>query len=280
MSSTAQETLAIAAKELGYDRFKDPQQGTKYGRWWQSKTGSSYYGKNGVPFCAMFVSWVLDKAGVACPYYPHPVVHDNTTRLQGRKVLKTNLQPGDIVSFDWDGNGIGDHVGFVELVARDHIQTIEGNTLNGKVARRTRSYDQVTCGVRPYYTEQNQSQAPQQEPAAPLVVDGICGPLTVAEWQRQLGTPADGIISGQLYQWINHLPAIAAIQYNGVGSQMVQALQRRLNIDTDGYFGPVTIMMLQKRLMMWGYGVGELDGIAGPKTMRALQQSLNDKRWE
>ncbi len=32
MAKTAKALLQVAAKEIGYSRYKDPEQGTKYGR--------------------------------------------------------------------------------------------------------------------------------------------------------------------------------------------------------------------------------------------------------
>ena len=38
-------------------------------------------------------------------------------------------QPGDVVWFDWDGDGVTDHVGLVKSINSDgSIHTIEGNT--------------------------------------------------------------------------------------------------------------------------------------------------------
>ena len=59
MANSAADVIRIAAAEVGYSRWSDPEQGTKYGRWYAEKTGSGYYGTNGVPYCAMFVSWVM-----------------------------------------------------------------------------------------------------------------------------------------------------------------------------------------------------------------------------
>ena len=36
--------------------------------------------------------------------------------------------PGDIIFFDWEGDGVANHVGIVEKVDGDFIYTIEGNT--------------------------------------------------------------------------------------------------------------------------------------------------------
>ena len=49
MANSAADVIRIAAAEVGYSRWSDPEQGTKYGRWYAEKTGSGYYGTNGVP---------------------------------------------------------------------------------------------------------------------------------------------------------------------------------------------------------------------------------------
>ena len=65
--------------------------------------------------------------------------------------------PGDIVFFDWEGKGIADHVGIVESVAADHLNTIEGNTSpegvagsqqnGGGVYRRKRYFGKTIIAV-------------------------------------------------------------------------------------------------------------------------------------
>ena len=61
--STAIDVLRIAAKEIGYSRWDDTEAGTKYGRDYAAHHGA-YYGTSGVPYCAMFVTWVLRAAGM------------------------------------------------------------------------------------------------------------------------------------------------------------------------------------------------------------------------
>lgn len=39
-----------------------------------------------------------------------------------------NAQPGDMIIFDWQGDGNPDHVGIVESVNGNSITTIEGNS--------------------------------------------------------------------------------------------------------------------------------------------------------
>ena len=51
--ATAQDLVDFAMGEVGYCRWDDPEEGTKYGRWYAQVTGSPYFGMSGVPYCAM-----------------------------------------------------------------------------------------------------------------------------------------------------------------------------------------------------------------------------------
>ena len=150
---TASDVLSIAAAEIGYDRFADPERGTKYGRWYEAEVDRSVknydYGANGVAYCAMFVSWVLAQANVDCAGFPSaycPYIH----RFQ--HLTADQLRPGDIVLFDWGHDCTDDHVGIVESNdGFSSIRTIEGNVNNGKVMRKLRPYASVCGGIRPSY---------------------------------------------------------------------------------------------------------------------------------
>ena len=111
--------------------------------------------------------------------------------------------------------------------------------------------------------------------SAGLAVDGEWGPATTRALQKLLGTPVDGIVSGQrkAYKkhWPNCLDSSWRWQWSG-SSQMVAALQRKLGTGVDGIAGPATCRALQKRL-----GVS-VDGVFGPNSVKALQRSLNAGR--
>ena len=159
--ATPNEVLDIARKEIGYDRFKDPERGTKYGRWYAKLTGDSYYGDNGVPYCAMYVSWVFAQAGQSCPGLPGAYCPWIVTagKKAGQTVSTKNAKAGDVVLFDWGGDGVSDHVGIVESNNGSYLTCIEGNTSSGndsnggKVQRRTRAYSTVICIIRPKYNQ-------------------------------------------------------------------------------------------------------------------------------
>ena len=166
--ATANDILRIAANEIGYSRWNDPLNGSKYGRWYAEVSGSSYYGSNGVPYCAMFVSWVFNQAGQDLPGLPTAGCGDirNANRNTSSHINRRDARPGDVVLFRWDGNvndfSYSDHVGIVELNRGSYIQTIEGNTSSGTsgsqsngggVYRRTRSWENVQMIIRPVYIE-------------------------------------------------------------------------------------------------------------------------------
>lgn len=269
----ANDVLNIERGEIGYSRWNDPQTGTKYGRWYAAKTGESWYGDNGVAYCAMFQSWCFDRAGVSCAglpgaYCPNIV---NAIRREGKSVSARNAQPGDIVLFDWNGDGVSDHIGIVEKNTGSYLQTIEGNTYNGVVARRTRAYGTVIICGRPNYSGASNSQ-PSNSGA--LAVDGVWGVATTTALQRHFGTPVDGIVSGQ---WSGRRGIIRCagsgwqFSQSAGGSLLIRAMQRELGCDADGVVGPATINALERH---YGYAAdGRLD--CPSNTVRRMQEALN-----
>lgn len=111
--------------------------GEPYWRW---------YGFNShVAWCACFVSWCADQ----CGYIDAGVIprfsfcDDGIQWFKNRGQWQDNSYmpaPGDIIFFDWDGDGNSDHVGIVERAEGDNVHTIEGNT-NDSCARRSYRLD-------------------------------------------------------------------------------------------------------------------------------------------
>lgn len=96
---------------------------------------SAWYGSVG-PWCAMGVTWAYVQAGskafrrgVNYAYVPY-LVADARAGRNHLSVTKTP-QHGDPVAFDWEGNGVFDHVGLFDHwtnQARGQFATLEGNT--------------------------------------------------------------------------------------------------------------------------------------------------------
>lgn len=168
---TISDVLYCARDWIGYSRWTDPEEGTVFGRWFAEKTGEPYFGVSGVPYCAMFASYCLDWAGVSCAGMPSAYCPDIVSAGEdaGATVSCEDAEPGDIVLFDWGGDGLADHVGIVEEnhPSDGYMTTIEGNTSSGAggsqsnggvVARRQRGYGSICCVVRPDYNKNQEEE--------------------------------------------------------------------------------------------------------------------------
>ena len=93
----------------------------------------SWYGfTEHVEWCACFVSWCANKCGYLDTIIPKFAgcstgVHWFKTRNQWAERTITP-EPGMIIFFDWDGDGVPDHTGIVEKSENTCVYTIEGNT--------------------------------------------------------------------------------------------------------------------------------------------------------
>lgn len=100
----------------------------------------SWYGFGGrVEWCACFVSWCANECGYidsgAVPRFSYCPTGVQWFKAAGRWLPGGSAPaPGDIVFFDWDGDGVSDHVGIVESCDGFIVQTIEGNS--GDMCRR------------------------------------------------------------------------------------------------------------------------------------------------
>lgn len=108
-----------------------------------------------------------------------------------------------------------------------------------------------------------------------LSVDGYWGVATTKALQRMLGTTVDGIVSGQdagNMASVNRGGLVSASWKTGRGgSQMVRALQRKIGVSADGYFGKNTCKALQRYLGTTQDGI-----VSSPSSMvKALQRKLN-----
>ena len=60
------DIIAVAKSQVGYT---EDETGTIYGAWFKKQTSSSYDFTT-APWCAMFISWCADKAGIGSDIIP------------------------------------------------------------------------------------------------------------------------------------------------------------------------------------------------------------------
>ena len=94
----------------------------------------SWYGfENRVEWCACFVSWCANECGYIdsgeMPKFSYCPTGVQWFKAAGRWLPGGSAPaPGDIAFFDWDGDGVSDHVGIVESCDGSTVHTIEGNS--------------------------------------------------------------------------------------------------------------------------------------------------------
>ena len=111
----------------------------------------SWYGFDGrVEWCACFVSWCADQ----CGYIESGIIPKFAGCVDGANWFKGNgqwqdrnyePQAGNIIFFDWEGDGETDHVGIVEKCENGVVYTVEGNS--GDACRQ----NQYTVGSSSIY---------------------------------------------------------------------------------------------------------------------------------
>lgn len=202
---------------------------------------------NGAAWCNAYVDYVANEGGDSSLYFNGSKMTYCPTSMRW---CQNNLaqipiylaMPMDIIYFDWEPNGVPNHIGFVRERKSDlEVYTIEGNTSGGIVAQKTRT-EKYVCGCfRPHFKPSGVDASKR------LSVDGYFGYNTIAVMQRWLGVTADGIL----------------------GKGTVKVLQKRVGVSQDGSWGTKTSKAVQRVIGT------TVDGAFGPKSVKAFQSYLN-----
>ncbi len=209
-------------------------------------SGSSY------PWCCAFVWDIFRMCGLSQLFYDGqktaycPTVY-NWARQKGLIVPKETARYGDIVIFDWGGDGMADHIGFVESYNGVTYTTIEGNTSDsnnsngGQVMRRTRYSGQIQAVIRPKYANYANTGGNYMFEMKPV----------------KKGEKGNHVL---LVQEI-----LLAREFNGKDGKPLK-LDKHCDVNT-----VYAIKQYQKAREKVDPGIcGGVDGVAGPKTLRDM----------
>lgn len=149
MNALRTKIIKIARQEIGYIEEKGNM--TKYGEW---------FGFDGVAWCGIFVSWVywmagvpLGKIGFSKGFAGCATAVAHFLKLEKEhpgKWITNEPEQGDIVFFDFDGNGSWDHVGlFDEWInkAKGTFESVEGNTSDRSANNGGMVMERVRYGI-------------------------------------------------------------------------------------------------------------------------------------
>ena len=118
MSEGDAAIVAVAQTQIGNEG------GLKYCEWY----GYSYR----VEWCAIFVSWCADQCGYLdagiLPKELNVIPYVEWFRERDQwQYMDYEPRPGDLIFYDWESDGLADHVGIVERVEDGIVYSIEGN---------------------------------------------------------------------------------------------------------------------------------------------------------
>lgn len=172
--ANAQNIIDEASKHVGY--AEGPKKTNMFGKW---------YGADRQPWCAMFVSYVLNHAGAGSLISGAQTRKGFASCGAGIKFFKKkngwhsvkDSQKGDLAFFDWDKDQVQDHVGIIVKNDKKNkrVMTIEGNTNDGNSSngghcvKQWRTYTYIMGVGRPAYD-------PEPKPIPVPVVEAVDKP--------------------------------------------------------------------------------------------------------
>ena len=230
---TNKEVLSIALRHVG-------EGGARFRRFCGLPSNAAW--------CNAFVDYVANEGGVKSLYFngkketycPHSIKWCQSNLAQIPPFL---AMPMDIIYFDWEKNGIPNHIGFVrQRNTTSSIYTLEGNTDGGKVAKKNRNTKYVQAIFRPHYKTAVK--------LAPLAIDGQFDYNDIANLQRalkKLGTytgPVEGVLGKNT---VKGLQKVAKTTADGAwGANTSKAVQKLIGVKQDGQFGVESVKALQR----------------------------------
>lgn len=118
-------------------------------------------GTTGFPWCASFVTWCLRQAGWKVyfsnqSYVPAWIEAAHSGRYPLMVVSRSEVVRGDVVTYDWNNDVVGDHIGFVltspdtagNFTAREGNTSAGNNSNGGEVQDAQRNVSDVACFIR------------------------------------------------------------------------------------------------------------------------------------
>lgn len=255
---TAQDFINACAAEVGYSRWDDEEEGTRYGRDYATRHGATF-GQSGVPFCDMGMTYCLRKIGITNFDSAYVPARENTASARGWLLPPGAARAGDMVTFDWNDDGVSDHIGVVESTDAEGVNTIEFNTSEyswdngGLVRRQHRKWAWLHHCIRYPWDGSGAPDLPDHkrrledvQRAIGATPDALIGPDTIG---RLLALVSASQWGGQSFPFgVEYAQKVVGTEPDGIWGEAsmaahdrtVQAVQRALGVDDDGVWGPVS----------------------------------------
>lgn len=209
----------------------------------------SWYGSND-EWCAIFVSWCEEKAGLGDRAFIHDAGAGTIPRTScpaglGKFVEGTkDIQPGDLILFRYGGSYTdkyhSDHIGIVTSVANGEIYTVEGNTCGSaywSTRVSSKVYSMNASTIHGYYH--------------PYIFDEKRGDI---EMNFKKGDISDGTLALKSLLQVAQMLGLIKSKcddkkgFGGGTEKAVKELQRKYKLEVDGIAGVKTITALRNAI--------------------------------
>lgn len=180
---TANDILAVAKSQLGVKESPAGSNKCKY---------CTEYGVT-TAWCVIFLWWCFKQAGTSSLFYGGKKCASCSVLMgwakSNKQWITKGYRPGDLLLYDWNGDGKPEHIGICTAVSGSTLTAIEGNTAvgndsnGGQVMERTRKVSQVLGAVRPKYETASGATATKTEDndvKIPVIKKGSKGAMVKA----------------------------------------------------------------------------------------------------
>lgn len=221
---SASKVVSIALSQVGQGEHPPGSNHTKYS-------------PRNEPWCDDFVSWVAKQAGeLAAIGGAHAYCPAHVTWFKQHGKWSKSPKVGAIVYFDWNGNGIADHVGIVVEVHSGYVITVEGNHDN-KVQKVRRSSYILGYGHPAYKADP--TPAPKPKPSAPRYPGHLVYLRRPYLHNAEVGTVQSYLRKAGYHITVDHW-------YGPKTYAAVRSFQSHHGLSVDGVVGPHTWAKLVK----------------------------------
>lgn len=206
----------------------------------------NWYGAgSGWAWCNATVCWSFAHAGASKLYYGGKKVSYCPTSIKWcennyAQIPLELADAGDVVYFDWDKNGVPNHIGFIRARGTHTVaKTIEGNAGSpSRVRALSRPTKYIQAVFRPPYP------MAKKPTTYKVKEDGVFGQSTIFSLQHVLKVHEDGILGKGTVRAIQKL--VGASVDGHWGTKTTKKFQRTLGVKQDGDFGEMSVKALQK----------------------------------
>lgn len=240
--SSKNDLIKVARSQLGVKESPAGSNKVKYSKW---------YGLVG-PWCAMFVSWCADQAGIPVSVIPkHAYTPSGRNWFKARGQWGSTPQVGAIAYYNLAGLGRISHVGIVEKVLSDgSFYAIEGNTdeaggrTGGKVMRKHRKYLGAGGGFG-YPAYDGKSTNPKvSTPSTSAYEDGDAKHSFGSRIMRKYDGGTDVRRLQELLKSAGYDPGLIDGQFGPGTEEALRAFQEAKGLVVDAEAGPKTLAKL------------------------------------